>query len=45
MEVTNEDTAQLLESLQSGLSENLADVEKAVGIFTATLPLLCKNIL
>jgi hypothetical protein len=45
MSITHEDTAQLLESLQSGLSENLGDIEKAISLFTQTLPMLCKNVL
>jgi hypothetical protein len=45
MSITHEDTSQLLESLQCGLSENLQDIDRAVSLFTQTLPLLCKNIL
>jgi hypothetical protein len=45
MSVTHEDTASLLENLQLGLSENLQDIEKAISMFSATMPSLCKNVL
>lgn len=39
------DTAPLLEALQTGLSENLTDLEKVVTMLSGTLPLLCQNTL
>ena len=45
MSVTHEETATLLENLQLGLSENLQDIEKAISIFSSTMPSLCKNVL
>ena len=35
----------LLEALQSGLSENLTDLDKVVTLLSTTLPLLCQNYL
>lgn len=45
MSTTHLDNSSLLESLHLGLSENLADIDKAIGTFNSAIPLLCKNVL
>jgi hypothetical protein len=45
MATTHLDNSSLLQALHLGLSENLADIDKAIGTFNSAIPLLCKNVL